>query len=116
MSHLNKLSTLFGLKYKKGRFTTTEQTTIKKMIGEYCDEHGLSKEEFAILLYQKKNDVSINERGKLKELAPSLGDALPGRPIMLIWKYVKRAYDPQSKLGRWTKEEELALQEAQKKY
>ncbi|POW06283.1 hypothetical protein PSTT_09166 [Puccinia striiformis] len=85
------------------------------MIGEYCDEHGLSKEEFAILLYQKKNDVSINERGKLKELAPSLGDALPGRPIMSIWKYVKRAYDPQSKLGRWTKEEELALQEAQKK-
>ncbi|KAI9620685.1 hypothetical protein KEM48_008034 [Puccinia striiformis f. sp. tritici PST-130] len=115
MSHLNKLSTLFGLKYKKGRFTTTEQTTIEKMIGEYCDEHGLSKEEFAILLYQKKNDVSINERGKLKELAPSLGDALPGRPIMSIWKYVKRVYDPQSKLGRWTKEEELALQEAQKK-
>ncbi|KAH9469273.1 hypothetical protein Pst134EA_009794 [Puccinia striiformis f. sp. tritici] len=116
MSHLNELSTLFGLKYKKGRFTTTEQTTIEKMIGKYCDEHGLSKEEFAILLYQKKNDVSINERGKLKELAPSLGDALPGRPIMSIWKYVKRAYDPQSKLGRWTKEEELTLQEAQKKY
>ncbi|KAI9620692.1 hypothetical protein KEM48_008041 [Puccinia striiformis f. sp. tritici PST-130] len=66
MSHLNELSTLFGLKYKKGRFTTTEQTTIEKMIGKYCDEHGLSKEEFAILLYQKKNDVSINERGKLK--------------------------------------------------
>ncbi|POW06291.1 hypothetical protein PSTT_09178, partial [Puccinia striiformis] len=84
-----------SLKYKKGRFTTTEQTTIEKMIEERCVN---------------------NERGKLKELAPSLGDALPGRPIMSIWKYVKRAYDPQSKLGRWTKEEELALQEAQKKY
>ncbi|KAI9612100.1 hypothetical protein H4Q26_008191 [Puccinia striiformis f. sp. tritici PST-130] len=87
MSHLNELSTLFGLKYKKGRFTTTEQTTIEKMIAR-----------------------------QIKGASAQFGDALPGRPIMSIWKYVKRAYDPQSKLGRWTKEEELALQEAQKKY
>ncbi|KAA1109625.1 RNA polymerase I enhancer binding protein, variant 2 [Puccinia graminis f. sp. tritici] len=113
ITQLNELSTLFGLKYKKGRFSTVEQTMIEKMITKYCEEHRISKEEFGRLITQKKSNAA---RCKMTELMPSISDALPGRPLISIWKYIRRAYDPQAKLGRWTAEEEAALKDAHKKH
>ncbi|EFP79617.2 RNA polymerase I enhancer binding protein [Puccinia graminis f. sp. tritici] len=113
ITQLNELSTIFGLKYKKGRFSTVEQTMIEKMITKYCEEHRISKGEFGRMITQKKSNAA---RCKMKELMPSISDALPGRPLISIWKYIRRAYDPQAKLGRWTAEEEAALKDAHKKH
>jgi len=116
MTHLNELSTLFGLKYKKGLFTATEQAIIENEVKKYCDSQGISMSEFGRRLVQKKQEQGAGEGTKIRGLAPLISDVLPGRPLLAIWKHVRRAYDPHSKLGRWTPEEEAALQRARQKH
>ncbi|KNZ47612.1 hypothetical protein VP01_628g9 [Puccinia sorghi] len=116
MTHLNELSTLFGLKYKKGQFSATEQAVIENEVKKYCESQGISRSEFGRLLVQKRQERGAGGGDKIRGLAPLIAEVLPGRPLLAIWKHVRRAYDPHTKLGRWTPGEEDALQKAHLKY
>ncbi|WAQ84991.1 hypothetical protein PtA15_5A564 [Puccinia triticina] len=113
ITHLNELTALFGLKFKKGIFSTAEKTTIANMIQKYCQEQRISMQQFRELLTQKKKK---GEGHKVKEIVPTISDELPGRPLISVWKYIRRAYDTRCRLGPWTPEEEAALVEAHRKH
>ncbi|WAQ90831.1 hypothetical protein PtA15_13A230 [Puccinia triticina] len=113
ITHLNELTALFGLKFKKGLFSTAEKTTIANMIEKYCQEQGISTQQFRELLAQKKKK---GDGHSVKQVVPTISDELPGRPLISVWKYIRRAYDAKGRLGPWTPEEEAALVEAHRKH
>lgn len=119
-TQLNELVKIFGFKYKRGRFSTAEKEEIEDMLKNFCKANSLTVLNFMNLSRTKSRrgrGSEINQNGaNSNSLIPSISSKLEGRPNISIWQYMRRAYNPKSKLGAWTEEEEEALQAAVKKH
>lgn len=110
-SQLNELADIFGLRFKKGIYSKVEQETIDTIVQRYCKENCLAGSDFAQLSRTQSTRNSVTQG-----LIPMICEKLEGRPLVSVWQFIRRAYNPQSRAGRWTQEEEEALLEAYRKH
>ncbi|KAJ8487451.1 hypothetical protein ONZ45_g14326 [Pleurotus djamor] len=101
---LNELAKSEGLVYKKGKFSAIEEQQLKDAIDKYCEEKQVSSEEFQDLVFGKKSKEST--------FWSDITIAVPQRPLIAIYHYVRRHYHPLAQQGKWTAQEDALLKQA----
>ncbi|TCD70029.1 RNA polymerase I enhancer binding protein [Steccherinum ochraceum] len=93
-----------GLVYKKGKFSAIEEAQITGAIENYRSSRGLTKEQLTELIFSK-------DKGR-DTFWPEITAAVHLRPIIAVYHYVRRAYNPQGRQGKWMPSEDEALRVA----
>ncbi|KAF8476502.1 Myb-like DNA-binding domain-containing protein [Gautieria morchelliformis] len=101
-SKLKELVSSEGLVYKKGKFSSIEQHTLRTAIENYRVTSGLSQEQIVDVIFSKAKEEHANFWSEITA-------TVPARPITAVYHYVHRAYNPLGLQGKWTKEEDAAL-------
>lgn len=108
---LKELVDVFGFEYKQGRYSDTEKATISSTIALYQKQHNLSDEGMRELIIPTRVGVKIDKTSE-NSIFRELASKLPGRSLISIWKTVTRAWEVNSKQGRWKKDEDQRLIDA----
>ncbi|KAJ3754907.1 hypothetical protein EV360DRAFT_50714 [Lentinula raphanica] len=104
-SQLIELSKTQGLVYKKGKFSTIEEQQVNNAIQQYVTDKQLTPEQLneAIFPQSKERDA---------QFWSEITKAVPQRPIISVYHYVRRKHHPLKAQGKWLPAEDLKLQEA----
>ncbi|KAH8830434.1 hypothetical protein DL96DRAFT_1592888 [Flagelloscypha sp. PMI_526] len=105
-SRLALLAVTEGLVYKKGKFSTIEEESLKQALNNYQTRKGLTHEQIQDKIFPK--DESDRDNQFWIELTTSC----PGRPIIAIYHHVRRARHPLKHQGKWTDQEDANLTSA----
>lgn len=130
-----------GLKYKKGRFSLSEQRSIRSAVDAYqtvsfhqyteyfvsqCLRQRTSKTTSDIqeMLFQRydrtRDEIFWSELGERHTgnisldwmtTLRTLASATPGRPLDAVYHYVRRAYQPWARQGPWEPADDNCLLE-----
>ncbi|EJD36576.1 hypothetical protein AURDEDRAFT_117052 [Auricularia subglabra TFB-10046 SS5] len=96
-----------GLLVKKGKFSLPEEQAVKTAVEKYRTEHNLTEDELQDLIFAK-----FKRDGSQSEFWTSIALQVPQRPLVAIYHWVKRVYNPLSKQGRWSADEDNAVIDA----
>ncbi|KAL1747490.1 hypothetical protein HDZ31DRAFT_31905 [Schizophyllum fasciatum] len=105
-SKLAELAKTDGLIYKKGKFSAVEESALKDAIQRFREVNDMSEAQLYDMVFAKVKGVSH------QRFWSEITAALPQRPLNAVYHYVKRAYHPMSKQGKWTEEEDARLKQA----
>ncbi|KAJ7682614.1 hypothetical protein DFH06DRAFT_971169 [Mycena polygramma] len=102
----NEVNTLSGLVYKKGKFSAIEIRQVNDAMENYRTTRGLSEQDL--------NQIIFPRDTKKKDAAfwIELTNAVPQRPIIAVYNYVRRAHHPMKQQGKWRPEEDAKLIQA----
>ncbi|KAF9509854.1 hypothetical protein BS47DRAFT_1364955 [Hydnum rufescens UP504] len=100
---LQDLAESEGLVYKKGKFSATEDAQVHAAITQYAATNDINMEN-------DLNDIIFakNARNDSK-FWTEITQAVPLRPVTAVYHYVRRKYNPLSKQGKWSDEEDRLL-------
>ncbi|KAJ7781072.1 hypothetical protein B0H16DRAFT_1658733 [Mycena metata] len=105
----NKLAELVaseGLVYKKGKFSAIEIKQVNEAMQNYCTTRGLSEEDLNQIIFPS------DEKKKDAVFWSEITSAVPLRPIVAVYQYVRRAHHPMKQQGKWQPEEDAKLIQA----
>lgn len=103
---LNELAESEGLIYKKGKFSAIEAQQIKEAVENYARNNSMTVEQVRDEL------IHSSERRKDQKFFSEMAAAVPLRPVIAVYHYIRRAYHPNQKMGDWTSEQDSALKDA----
>ena len=104
VSKLQELEAETGKSYKKGKFSNTEKKIVMQSIDEWIAEHReMNKETFISSLFNR------TERRRFTDFFVKTATKLGGRPVLMVYHYVKRLLHPGNRAGNWTEEEDAQL-------
>jgi hypothetical protein len=93
-----------GRVYKRGKFSKQEEETVRSKVSEYLSINNISETEFKEDFFNQKG------RKQFKKLFVEVAKSLPqGRPVVMVYHYMRRIYHPGNKQGSWLPEEDLHL-------
>ncbi|KAF7352633.1 Nucleolar protein [Mycena venus] len=95
-----------GLVYKKGKFSAIEIKQINEAIEHYRTTRGLSEDDVNALIFPS------DDKKKDAEFWTALTKAVPQRPIVAVYHYVRRARHPMKQQGKWQPDEDTRLIQA----
>lgn len=86
----------------------------------FYQSHGLSQEQLVQVIFSKTKEEHGGFWSEISVYWPSdqhafltaitvAATSVPARPIIAVYHYVHRAYNPLGFQGKWTKEEDSAL-------
>ncbi|TIC27430.1 hypothetical protein E3Q11_02399 [Wallemia mellicola] len=101
---LAELEKSIGLKYKKGRFSLTEDKAIEDFLNRYKSTQDWNDDQLREMIFDKKKNKD--------KFWSELTEQLPQRPLMAVYSHVHRIWHPMSNKGRWTTQEDKVLEEA----
>lgn len=81
---------------------------MQQAIEEYSRKFSLSEEDLRNIIFAKGKKT----RGQHADFFPTIASSLEARPLIAVYNYVRRAYDPLGKKGTWTAEEDGKLANA----
>ena len=101
---LQELESETGKSYKRGKFSNTEKRIVLESIEEWISEHGeMTREAFINSLFNK------GERRRFTDFFVRTATKLGGRPVLMVYHYIKRLLHPGNRAGNWTEEEDAQL-------
>ena len=103
---LNELAETEGLIYKKGKFSAIEAQQIKEAVENYARNNSMTVEQVRDEL------IHSSERRKDQKFFSEMAAAVPLRPVIAVYHYIRRAFHPNQKMGDWTSEQDSALKDA----
>ncbi|RXK36265.1 hypothetical protein M231_06469 [Tremella mesenterica] len=117
-AELNRLESEGILTYKRGKFDEDEQAAVRSYFdnfksvspskGGFCSSqiNKLGDEELLEIIMAKGEN---SERKEYPKFWPQVAANLPGRPVKYVKDMVQRMYDPLSRQGIWSEEQEATL-------
>ncbi|KAH8118743.1 hypothetical protein DFH11DRAFT_1502596 [Phellopilus nigrolimitatus] len=103
---LNELARTKGLVYKKGKFSSTEENTIRESIESYREKNGLMHEQLRELIFAK------GAKAKDTTFWFEITSQIPQRPVVAVYHHVRRSYHPMKQQGKWMPAEDDFLRQA----
>lgn len=85
---------------------------IKKAYEAYRLRAGLSEAEMGKVVQSKRNATDTEESLEFTQFYVALAKSLELRPLSSVYAHARRAFDPLSNLGPWSKEEDAKLRVA----
>ncbi|TEB35819.1 hypothetical protein FA13DRAFT_1387718 [Coprinellus micaceus] len=95
-----------GLVYKKGKFSATEERQVREAIESHKTANNLSDAQLHEIIFPK------DEKNKDAEFWTRITQAVPPRPIVAVYHFVRRKYHPLGQKGAWKAAEDAALKQA----
>lgn len=95
-----------GLKYKRGRFSSTERHAINTAVEEYCRKEGIHRDIFLHALFNE-----VGRRRFAGFFVTTTARLAAGRPVLLVYHYMRRVLHPGNGAGKWTAEEDARLKQ-----
>ena len=93
-----------GKSYKRGKFSKLEEQIVRNKTSQYISEHSISEENFKDAIFNQKG------RKQFKKFFVEVAKSLPnGRPVIMVYHYMRRLYHPGNKQGSWLPEEDTHL-------
>lgn len=92
-----------GKRYRRGKFSNAERRIVNASVDEYVSEHGTSREAFLDALF---NSVG---RRRFADFFIKTTQKLSGRPVLMVYHYMKRLLHPGNRQGNWTAAEDMQL-------
>lgn len=106
-AQLQQLVDQKGLKYKKGKFSASEDQQLEEALHRYQIEHNLDKDELIDIIFAKGKKA----RETYSNFWSQVTSALVERPIIAVYHHVRRLYHPMNHQGTWSPEEDAKLKE-----
>ncbi|KAJ7284153.1 hypothetical protein C8J57DRAFT_1054674 [Mycena rebaudengoi] len=95
-----------GLYYKKGKFSAIEVKQVNDAIHNYLTTRGLSEEDLQNIIFPP------DEKSKDGTFWTEISFAVPQRPLVAVYHYVRRSHHPMKQQGRWRPDEDTNLLQA----
>lgn len=92
-----------GKRYRRGKFSNAERRAVNASVDEYVSETGISREAFLDSLF---NSVG---RRRFADFFVKTAQKLSGRPVLMVYHYMKRLLHPGNRQGSWTAAEDVQL-------
>ncbi|EIW67613.1 hypothetical protein TREMEDRAFT_64204 [Tremella mesenterica DSM 1558] len=105
-AELNRLESEGILTYKRGKFDEDEQAAVRSYFDNFKSINKLGDEELLEIIMAKGENT---ERKEYPKFWPQVAANLPGRPVKYVKDMVQRMYDPLSRQGIWSEEQEATL-------
>ncbi|KAJ7178978.1 hypothetical protein C8R46DRAFT_1072067 [Mycena filopes] len=95
-----------GLVYKKGKFSAIESKQVNEAVENYRTTRGLSEQDLNLVIFPSE------EKKKDAIFWAEITNAVPLRPIIAVYHYVRRTYHPMKLQGKWQPEEDAKVIQA----
>jgi hypothetical protein len=108
---LREVERASGRHFKRGKFTRREREIITKTLDAFCQQKGLSREDFVRTFFTEKQRAAERYGDeRFKELFIEVAKQLEGRPVLLVYQCMRRMFHPGNQRGRWLPEDDQELQ------
>ncbi|PJF18428.1 hypothetical protein PSACC_01744 [Paramicrosporidium saccamoebae] len=107
---LREIERSSGKRFKRGKFSDAEKSTIRDALGNYLAERGLTHQDFLEAFFLKKRQSKeVYSDDRFKEVFRTVAQKLDGRPILLVYQCMRRMYHPGNMRGKWNDEQDAEL-------
>lgn len=104
---LRALEAETGVPFKKGPFTNREKQLIKDALSEFLIMRGLTHQDFMEAYFGA--DRRHRKDKRFRSVFSYIAQQTEGRPVVLVYEYLRRTFDPCNLPRPWTPEEEVEL-------
>ncbi|KAF8524606.1 hypothetical protein BU17DRAFT_30066, partial [Hysterangium stoloniferum] len=101
---LQELKKSEGLVWKEGKFSAIEAHALKTGLDNYRMNHSLTDDELVNVIFSKRKEEHVT-------FWSEIAGCVPARPILAVYHYVQRKYNPRKGQGRWQAAEDNLLAE-----